>query len=136
MSRYAIWYSRLVWIGIAVNMLFVLPLVLAPSWFLGLLGIPLDQPIWARASGMLLFIISVFYIPGAMDPKRYRATAWMHVFPSRTFGSTFFFVAVLFFNQPLGFLSIAIVDGFFGHTTLYMLVQMTREEKTGGSRQY
>jgi hypothetical protein len=134
MNRYAIWYSRLVWIGIAVNMLFVFPMALAPSWFLGLLGIPLSEPLWVQVSAMLLFIISVFYIPGARDPNRYRATAWMHVFPSRTFGSTFFFVGVFVFNLPPGFLSIAIVDGFFGLTTLYMLIQMTRKEKASGSR--
>jgi hypothetical protein len=32
---------------------------------------------------MLLFIISIFYIPAALDPFRYRATAIMHIIPSR-----------------------------------------------------
>jgi hypothetical protein len=129
MSHYASWYCKLVRIGIAVNLLFVIPLAFAPNWFLGLLKIPLDQPIWGQAAAMLLFIISVFYVPGAIDPDRYRVTAWMHVFPSRTCGSTFFIVAVLFFGHPLGFLSIALVDAFFGLSTLYCLVKMTEEEQ-------
>ncbi len=134
MSRYAFWYSRLTWIGIAINMLFVIPLAFAPNWFLGLLKIPLDQPIWGQAAAMLLFIISVFYMPGAVDPVRYRAPAWIHVFPSRTCGSTFFLIAVLFFGQPPGFLSIALVDAFFGLATLYCLVHLTREEQFGGEQ--
>jgi|SRR5688500_13395503 len=128
MNRYTLWYSRLVWTGIAVNILFVIPLALHPGWFLRLLKIPLDQLIWGQTGAMTLFIITVFYIPGAMDSTRYRLVAWMHVFPARICGGTFFLVAVLFFGQPLGFLSIAVVDTFFGLTTLYCLVQMTREE--------
>ena len=128
MSRYAFWYSRLVWIGIVVNMLFVIPLALHPGWFLRLLKIPLDQLIWGQTAAMTLFIITVFYMPAASDPTRYRVVAWMHAFPARICGGTFFLIAVLFFGQPLGFLSIALVDLFFGLTTLYCLVQMTREE--------
>jgi hypothetical protein len=128
MSRYAFWYSRLVWIGIVLNMLFVIPLALHPGWFLRLLKIPLDQLIWGQTAAMTLFIITVFYMPAASDPTRYRVVAWMHVFPARICGGTFFLVAVLFFGQPLGFLSIALVDLFFGLTTLYCLVQITREE--------
>jgi hypothetical protein len=63
---------------------------------------------------MLLFIISIFYIPAALDPFRYRATAIMHIIPSRACGSTFFLYSVLFRGQERGFLSIALVDLFFG----------------------
>ncbi|ADJ28238.1 hypothetical protein [Nitrosococcus watsonii] len=133
MSRYGIWHGRVVWFGIILNMFFVFPLVLAPGWLLGLLNIPLDQLIWARASGMLLFIISVFYIPATWDLKRYRASAWFSIFPSRTFGATFFTVAVFVFGYPVGFLSIAIVDGFIGITTFILLLLVTLEEKRRGT---
>jgi hypothetical protein len=115
-------------------MLFVIPLALHPGWFLRLLKIPLDQLIWAQTAAMTLFIITVFYMPGAIDPMRYRVVAWMHVFPARICGGTFFLIAVLFFSQPIGFLSIALVDTFFALTTLYCLVKMTREE-AGKSRE-
>jgi hypothetical protein len=133
MSHYAVWHGRVVWLGIILNMFFVFPLVLAPGWLLGLLHIPLDQLIWARTAGMLLFIISVFYIPATWDLKRYRATAWFSIFPSRTFGSTFFTVAVFVFGYPKGFLSIAIVDGAIGIITFILLLLVTWEEKKMGS---
>jgi hypothetical protein len=129
MNKYAVWYGRVIWLGIVLNMLFVFPLVFAPNWILHLLSVPLDQPIWARASGMLLFIISVFYIPAAIDLNRYRANAWIAIFPSRTFGATFFSVAVLVFGQPKGFLSIAFVDGSIGIATLILLLLAIGEEK-------
>ncbi len=132
MTHYEKWHGRVVWLGIIVNMFFVVPLVFVPTWLLGLLDISLDQPIWARASGMLLFIISVFYIPATWDLKRYRATAWFSIFPSRTFGATFFFLAVFGFGHPKGFLSIAIVDASIGLTTLILLSLVTRAEKRSG----
>ena len=132
MNKYELWHSRVVWLGIIINMFFVFPLVLNPAWILSLLAIPLDQLIWARASGMLLFIISVFYIPPAWDLKRYRASAWIAIFPSRSFGATFFFVAVFVFGHPKGFLSIAVVDAVIGISTLILLLLVTREEKRSG----
>lgn len=121
-------YRRAVLAGILANFVFVVPLVAFPVWFLGLLKIPLSQPIWAQAGGLLLFIISIFYIPGALDPVRYRAMAWMHVFPSRAIGATFFSSAVLFFGQPLAYLSIAVTDALFGLLSLHCLIGMLREE--------
>jgi hypothetical protein len=50
------------------------------------------------------------------------------VFPSRTFGATFFFFAVLLFGQPLGFLSISFVDALIGSTTLYCLIRIRKLE--------
>src|SRR5690348_13413220 len=91
---------------------------------LDLFSIPLDQLIWARESAGLLMIISVFYIPAAIDFGRYRANAYIAVFVSRAFGSTFFFCAVVFFGQPPGFLSIAFVDALIGSTTLYCLIRI------------
>jgi hypothetical protein len=115
MNAYAKWFSRVTWLGIIVNMFFVIPSCFFPEKMLIFLHMHIPDPIiWVRAAGMLLFIISVFYIPGAIDPYRYIATAWISIFPSRAFGSTFFICAVAFFGQDKGFLSIALVDLFFG----------------------
>ncbi len=129
------WHGRTVWLGIFVNMLFVFPTVFAPVWFLNLLGIEIAQPIWARAAGMLLFIISVFYIPPAMDLKRHRASAWFSILPSRTFGATFFIIAVFVFGHPKGFLSIAIVDAIFAIVPLYFLLKVTAKERAEARHQ-
>jgi len=115
MNIYAKWFGRVVLIGIVVNMPFVIGAFFFPYQFCELFGMtPPDPIIWVRTSGMLLFIISIFYIPAALDPFRYRATAIMHIIPSRACGSTFFLYSVLFRGQERGFLSIALVDLFFG----------------------
>ncbi len=127
----SVWIVRhtiLVWFGIVLNALFIVPLLFVPRWFLDLFDIPLKELIWARESAGLLMIISVFYVPAAVDFGRYRANAYIAVFPSRTFGATFFFFAVLLFGQPLGFLSISFVDALIGSTTLYCLIRIKRLE--------
>ncbi|XSG84144.1 MAG: hypothetical protein ACPW60_10415 [Methylohalobius sp. ZOD2] len=132
-TSYEIWHTRLVQIGIAINLLFVVGLCFFPRQLLDFLSIPLEHLIWARASGMLLFIISVFYIPPTWDLKRYRAVAWFAIFPSRTFGATFFTIAVFVFGHPKGFLSIAIVDALIGLSTCYCLWHVTQAEAASGS---
>ena len=115
MNPYAKWFGIVVWIGIAVNMLFVIPLCFFPEALLSFLHMHIPAPIiWVRAAGLLLLEISILYIPGALDPYRYEATAWMSIFVTRGGGSSFFLCAVLLFNQDLGFLAIALVDLFFG----------------------
>ena len=99
---------------------------------LDLFGIPLDQLIWARELAGLLMIISAFYVPAAVDFSRYRVNAYIAVFPSRTFGATFFFFAVLLFGQPVGFLSISFVDAFIGSTTLFCLIRIRALERRHG----
>jgi hypothetical protein len=129
MNPYAKWFSRVTWLGIIVNMFFVIPSCFFPEWMLVFLRMHIPDPIiWVRAAGMLLFIISAFYVPGAIDPYRYRATAWISIFPSRAFGSTFFLCAVFFFGQDKGFLSIAFVDLFFGVVEAIFLTLALRTE--------
>jgi hypothetical protein len=135
-STLSIWIVRhtiLIWFGIFLNSLFIIPLFFFPRWMLDLFAIPLDNLIWARESAGLLMIISVFYVPAAVDFARYRANAYIAVFPSRTFGATFFFLAVVLFGQPPGFLSISFVDALIGSTTLYCLIRIrTLEKQSGG----
>ena len=132
MNTYAKWFGRIVWLGIIVNMPFVVATFFFPHPFCDIMGLKHPDPIiWVQTSGMLLFIISIFYIPAALDPFRYKATAIMHIFPSRACGSTFFLYSVLFRGQEKGFLSIALVDLFFGLVSGILLFLAFR---TGGSR--
>jgi hypothetical protein len=131
-STISVWIARhtvLLWFGIFLNALFIIPLLFFPRWMLDLFGIPLQELIWARESAGLLMIISVFYAPAAIDFGRYRANAYIAVFPSRTFGASFFFFAVVLFGQPAGFLSISFVDALIGSTTAYCLVRIRALEK-------
>ncbi|EGJ30336.1 MULTISPECIES: hypothetical protein [Moorena] len=112
MNTYAKWFGRVVWLGLIINVVFfVIPLLFFPEVMLSLLKMQIPVPIiWVRAAGLLLLEISILYIPGAMDPYRYKATAWMSILVTRGGGATFFITAVLLFGQDLGFLSIALVD--------------------------
>jgi hypothetical protein len=127
-SAWIVRHTILVWFGIFLNSLFIVPLLFFPRWMLNLFNIPLEELIWARASAGLLMIISVFYIPSALDFFRYRANAYIAIFPSRTFGATFFFFAVVLFGQPPGFLWISLVDALIGSTTLYCLIRIKTHE--------
>jgi ribose/xylose/arabinose/galactoside ABC-type transport system permease subunit len=129
-NHYARWYSRVVWLGVLLNMIFVVGTFFFPLDFLEILNIPAPPTIWIRTSGMLLCIISIFYIPGAVDPMRYRWTAILAVVPSRAFGSTFFLTETLGFGWPMGFLSIALVDLAFGLIEGVLLYKAFRLEPT------
>jgi len=131
-STISVWITRhtiLVWFGIFLNALFIIPLLFVPRWMLDLFNIPLEQLVWARESAGLLMIISAFYIPAAIDLGRYRANAYIAVFVSRAFGATFFFFAVVLFGQPAGFLSISFVDALIGSTTGYCLIRIATLER-------
>jgi len=124
-------YSILIWIGIGLNVLMIVPLFLFPEQTLALFGIPyLPETIWPRMAAMLLTIISVFYIPTTIDFARFRPYAWLAVFPSRTFGATFFAVAVFLFHQQPGFLVMTLIDGFVGLKTLICLIKIAQRERS------
>lgn len=128
-ERLVRWYRRVTWFGIFLNLLFVFPLVFAPRTILKLLALDLEPVLWARSSGMLLFIISAFYVPAIFNLKRYRANAWLAILPSRVFGSTFFILAVFVFGYPLGYLPIGFVDLTIFFIQLVILLNIQRMER-------
>ena len=128
----SVWIARhtiLLWLGVILNATFVVALLIDPRWLLDLLGIPLQQLLWARIAGGLMMIVTVFYIPAAVDFGRYRINAYLAVFPARTFGAVFFFLAVILFGQPPGFLVASLVDALIGSTTLYCLIRIKALEE-------
>ena len=129
LSKWKARHAIFVWIGILLNFAFVIPLLFWPEWILGLFHIPTTQLIWPRFSALLLGILSIFYIPATFDIDRYRVFAWLAVFPSRTFGTVFFFLAVFVFGQPLGFLAGVLLDGSIGILTLFSLIRIVRLEQ-------
>ena len=131
----SVWIARhtiLLWLGVILNAIFVVALLIDPRWLLELVGIPLRELVWARIAGGLLMIITIFYIPAALDFGRYRVNAYLAVFPARTFGAVFFFLAVVLFGQPPGFLVASLVDAVIGATTLYCLIRIKALEERPG----
>ncbi|MGE0812939.1 MAG: hypothetical protein AB7O28_12400 [Vicinamibacterales bacterium] len=77
-------------VGIAANLAFALPTLVAPAAALRLAGLPAASPIvWPQVAGLLLSLLSVFYLPAAVDPDRYRLIAWLAV-GARLAGVAFF----------------------------------------------
>lgn len=129
MKADAKWFSRTVWIGIAVNLFFVIALCFFPKSLLLWLHIQSPVPnIWVRIAGLLLLEVSILSIPGAIDPYRFKVVAWISVLLARGSGAAFFLCAVLLFNQAWGFLAIAFVDLFFGIVEGILLFLAMRNE--------
>ncbi len=128
----AVWVRRHRWVvrlGILVNFAFVVPLMLYPAWILELFKLSPEVTLWVRFSGLLLGLLSVFYVPATLDIDRYRVFAWLAIFPARTSGAVFFAVAVFGFGHPSGFLVAVLIDGGIGLASLYCLVRLTRLER-------
>ena len=90
MSAAGIWFRRVLWLGIVANLALAVPTLLAPERMIVLTRLPPASPVlWVQFSGLLLILLSVFYMPAAIDFVRYRATAWMAV-GSRLAGVIFF----------------------------------------------
>ena len=88
--RAQMWFKRLMWLGIVANMALAVPTLLAPERMIELIGLPMPSPLlWTRFAALLLIILSLFYIPAAIDPVRYRLVAYLTLV-SRLFGAVFF----------------------------------------------
>ena len=131
MKDYAAWLSRVVWLGIGVNIFFAAALCFFPDRLLALLNMQIPIPIiWVRTAGLLLFEISILQIPVALASYSYEATGWMLVLVSRGCGALFFLCAVLLFGQAWGFLTIALVDLIFGVIGGVLLFLARRAQQT------
>jgi hypothetical protein len=78
---YATWFGAAMWVGIIADWVLAIPGIFAPNATLALARQPLalETPVWPAFASLLLFLLSLFYIPGAIDPYRYKATAILSV---------------------------------------------------------
>lgn len=91
MKQPHVWFSRAMWLGILADLVLGLPGIFVPNAVLAAAGQPLalETPVWPAFASLLLVLLALFYIPGASDPYRYRATAILSVL-ARTAGVVFF----------------------------------------------
>lgn len=90
MNHCAAWFRRTVIIGILINLFFALPGIFVPNAVVDLVSIdPARDPIWLAFSANLLLLLSLFYIPAAINPFRYSYAAVLTVF-ARFSGAIFF----------------------------------------------
>jgi hypothetical protein len=91
MNKYAVWFRRIVWLGVIQDWAIGLPAIFVPNWLLELLHQrPTQDPVWTSFAGLLVVLLSLFYIPGANDPYRYTPNAVLATL-SRPPGVLFFF---------------------------------------------
>jgi hypothetical protein len=98
------WFMRVMWLGIAVNLVLAFATMAAPDQMTALNRLPTVTPnLWARFAALLLILLSVFYMPASIDPDRYRANAWFAI-GSRLAG-------VLFFAfEPAAYRTLGLID--------------------------
>lgn len=114
MSAKARLFSWSVYAGIAVNLLLAVPAIFAPEsvtqWF-GLA--PASPDIWLRFSGWLLLLLSIFYVPAALDPVGYRLSARLAIV-ARFAGAAFFLGQIVLADLPRDYLPFGLTDLVFG----------------------
>lgn len=121
-------FRLVVWAGVIANWAFGLWVCfLDPHRLLALFHLgPQPSVLWLYNYSILLMILSLFYLPAARDPFRYRANAWLLVVGRLVPVSTFLIGVTLGF-MPRGFLTLALVDGTVGLAELVLLVRIFRE---------
>jgi len=91
-SRALSWFRWLVWAGVVANIVVAIIAIAAPAMVLDFLHLELAKPlVWPRFAAFLLILLSIFYIPAAIDPINNRFAAKFAII-SRFAGVTFFAV--------------------------------------------
>ena len=112
----------MMWVGIFANLALAVPTLLLPERMMEWIDLPLATPImWPRFAALLLILLSVFYMPAAVDPDRYRTTAWTAVL-SRLAGVLFFL------TQPREYLMFGLFDLVFFVPELVLLWRLSRSQ--------
>jgi hypothetical protein len=125
-NPYARWFSRVVLVGVAANLCLAIPSLFYPNAVLDALHQrpALESPLWPSFASLLLLLLSAFYVPGALDPERYRASAYLAVL-SR-FAGVFFFLV-----RPTDYPLFGYFDLAFGVPSAVLLILYVRSG--GGS---
>lgn len=91
MNVYSKWFRRVVLAGVAVNLSLAVPGLFGPNLVLAAIQQrPCGDLVWGRFAAFLIVLVTLMDIPAALDPRRYRAIAWLAVF-NRAAGVVFFF---------------------------------------------
>jgi hypothetical protein len=114
------WFRRVMWLGILANLALAIPTLLMPERMIELTNLPPAAPLlWPRFAALLLVLLSIFYMPAAGNPDRYRTTAWTAV-GSRLAGFLFFL------TQPREYLMLGLFDLVFFIPEVILLMQLAR----------
>ena len=118
-------FRIVVWLGVIANWSFGLWVVFGDGHTL-LAMLRLGQQgelLWLYNYSILLMILSLFYIPAASDPFRYRANAWLLI-AGRLVPASTFLIGVVLDYMPAGFFTLFMADGTFGFVELVLLARI------------
>jgi hypothetical protein len=108
----------------------------APDTLTSIFGLQKAVPtVWARDAGLFLIFVSLFYIPAARDPFRYRFNAYLLVIAR--LGYVVFWFAGVWLLPDFGpeYLKFGILDLLFAVPQAILLILMFRTEgKESGFR--
>jgi len=131
---YLTWFSRGTWLGMLVNLAFVIPALFVPDWYSEYLqtGIIESAYSWLGYAGVVLLLASLLYVPAALDPLRYHVFAWLSVV-ARLIASAFWIWQNAFWSFSGPMATFFIADGTFG-LVFALLLQNGLDEKYRISR--
>ncbi len=112
MNRARRYLHGVVLVGVLINILgMALPFVVAPTWYLEFFGLPGGGAsiVWMRQAGILLFFISLLYLPGGYDPQRHPLSAQLGVVARMSIGLYWLYL-VLVEQQPRSFVLFGVLD--------------------------
>jgi hypothetical protein len=120
-------FCIVVWLGVIANWaVAVWAVFFDPHSLLARLKLgDVESTVWLYNYSFLLMILSLFYIPAAHDPLRYRANAWLLIVGRLVPASTFFIGSAMHFMPP-GFVTLGIGDSTFGIIELILLIRIFR----------
>lgn len=134
MNKYLVWFRRVVWLGIIMNLFFIIPSLFAPQILNITFGLGIEpNDVWLRNVGMLLLSICLFYAVGAAKPLQYPAYTWL-VAISRLIAAVFWVWMVRVSGYPALMWQFFFSDLAFG-LVLCVLLQlgMPAESKIGAA---
>jgi hypothetical protein len=123
MNKFAVWFGRMVWIGIVANFAMALPGLFLPEQLLAFFSFPPASPaLWPSFASLLLILLSLFYMPGAIHPYHYRANAYLAVI-SR------FARVLFFFSRSSPYFLFGLCDLAFAIPQAILLILALKNEK-------
>jgi hypothetical protein len=123
LNRYAVWFSRVVWLGVIANCLLAIPTLVMPGPIMTMSALPPAAPLmWPSFAALLLLLLSAFYVPVALRPLHYVPVSWLAVL-ARLAGVVFFCI----FNRS--YFQLGLFDLAFFLPESVLLFLAVREQK-------
>jgi cytochrome c553 len=127
-NKCAVWFGRVVWLGILANLALALPTLFLPEQMIAMFQLPTASPnMWPSFAALLLILLSLFYVPAALRPLYYPAVSWLTVL-ARLAGVIFFCI----FNRT--YFLFGLLDLIFLMPEGILLTLAVRAEKEASPR--